>query len=234
MIETMKYENIAEGIFRKRLNRFVALVEIDGGIEICHVKNTGRCKELLIPGAKVILEIARNPARKTAYDLIQVWKGNRLINMDSQAPNKVVYELLQQGRLFPEPIIIKPETTFLHSRFDFYVETTDKKIFIEVKGVTLEEDGVARFPDAPTERGIKHLLELKESLQHGYEAYVIFVIQMKGISCFEPNRETHPAFAEALMDASKAGVQVLALDCKVETASMTIDAPVPVNLQPFL
>ncbi len=226
----MKYQHITEGIFRERLNRFVAVVEIDGKPEICHVKNTGRCKELLLPGAKVILEHSAHPSRKTAYDLIQVWKGDLLINMDSQAPNRAVYEMLKEGRLFAHPTIIKPEKTFLHSRFDFYVETEEKKSFIEVKGVTLEEDGIARFPDAPTERGIKHLLELKESLQYGYEAYVIFVIQMKGVTQFEPNSRTHPAFAEALLAAQKAGVQVLAFDCRVEKASMCIDEPVPVKL----
>ncbi len=230
----MRYQTITEGIFKERVNRFVALVELNSGIEVCHVKNTGRCKELLIPGVKVILEPSENPSRKTRYDLIQVWKGNRLINMDSQAPNKVVYELLKEGRLFPQPMLIQPEKTFLHSRFDFYVEAQGKKIFIEVKGVTLEDNGIARFPDAPTERGIKHLLELKESLQHGYEAYVIFVIQMKGASRFEPNRETHPAFAEALLDVQTAGVQVLAFDCKVERDHMCIDAPVPVELQSLL
>lgn len=226
----MKYENIITGRFLTRPNRFVAHVEIDGVAEVCHVKNTGRCKELLVQGATVFLEVASNPARKTKYDLIGVKKGDLMINMDSQAPNKAVGEWLAAGNLFSDATLIKSEKTYGKSRFDFYVETPQDKIFLEVKGVTLEEDGVVRFPDAPTERGVKHIEELIACIEDGYKAYILFVIQMKGMKYFEPNDRTHPAFGDALRKASQAGVKVLAYDCLVTEDELLIDAPVEIRL----
>ena len=177
----MRYENITEGIFLKRPNRFIAHVEIDKRVEVCHVKNTGRCRELLVPGTPVFLEKSSNPNRKTQYDLIAVKKGNRLINMDSQIPNKVVEEWLLKGNLFGEGAVVKREVTYGNSRFDLYIETPDKKCFMEIKGVTLEEDGVVRFPDAPTQRGVKHVKELCRCIEDGYQAYIMFVIQMEDV-----------------------------------------------------
>lgn len=222
----MEYKNIYSGIFQSRPNRFIAMVEIDGRIEKCHVKNTGRCRELLIPGTQVFLEKSDNPDRKTAYDLIGVMKGEVYINMDSQAPNKVAHEWLKSQGWDK----IKPECKFGNSRLDFYMENDARKAFMEVKGVTLEEDGIARFPDAPTERGIKHMEELIKAVQQGYEAYILFVIQMKGISCFEPNDATHPAFGETLRKAAKAGVKVLAYDCVTVPGQVRMDEPVEVKL----
>lgn len=226
----MKYKNIVEGKFAARPNRFIAHVEINGQTEICHVKNTGRCRELLIEGSRVFLEKSDNPHRKTKYDLISVYKGDMLVNMDSQVPNKAVGEWLASGGLFEDITVIKPEKTYGNSRFDFYVEAADRRIFMEVKGVTLEHDGIARFPDAPTERGVKHLRELKACIEDGYEAYVVFVIQMKGIELFMPNIETHREFAEVLKEAQEAGVRVLAYDCDVTEDSIKISSPVPVKL----
>lgn len=226
----MKYDNIVTGTFLSRPNRFIAHVMIDGREEVCHVKNTGRCKELLIPGVTVFLEVAKNPTRKTKYDLIGVKKGNLMINMDSQAPNIAVKEWLEAGNLFPDATVIKSEKTYGKSRFDFYVETPTEQIFLEVKGVTLEEDGIVRFPDAPTERGIKHMEELIACMQDGYKAYILFVIQMKGMKYFEPNDKTHKAFGDTLRKASKAGVTVLAYDCLVTADEMWIDEPVQVKL----
>ena len=220
----MIYENIKRGIFLSRPNRFIAHVEIDGKEQICHVKNTGRCKELLLPGVKVILCESDNPDRKTKYDLIAVYKGNSLINMDSQIPNWVAYEWLKEGNLFKDITLIKPECKYKNSRFDFYVETKKSKNFIEVKGVTLEEDGVAMFPDAPTERGVKHIKELTECKIEGYSAFVIIVIQMKGIKYFTPNVKTHKAFATALKEAKEAGVEIICLDCIVEENSIKADS----------
>ena len=218
----MKYEKIKEGIFISRPNRFIAIVNIDGKEETCHVKNTGRCKELLIKGSKVFLEdCSHNPNRKTKYDLIAVYKGDCLVNMDSQAPNKVVQEWLPI--LFPDITLIRPETKYKNSRFDFYVETEQEKIFMEVKGVTLEVDGEARFPDAPTERGVKHIQELIACRKDGYEAYIIFVVQMKGVTHFVPNLATHPEFAEALKNAKKQGVKILCYDCKVTPDELVLD-----------
>ncbi|MGN0711459.1 MAG: DNA/RNA nuclease SfsA [Anaerovoracaceae bacterium] len=226
----MKYKNIVEGKFAARPNRFIAHVEINGQTEICHVKNTGRCRELLIEGSRVFLEKSDNPHRKTKYDLISVYKGDMLVNMDSQVPNKAVGEWLASGGLFEDITVIKPEKTYGTSRFDFYVEAGNRRIFMEVKGVTLEHDGIARFPDAPTERGVKHLRELKACIGDGYEAYVVFVIQMKGTKLFMPNIETHKEFAEALKEAQEAGVGVLAYDCDVTEDSIKISSPVPVKL----
>lgn len=225
----MKYRKVLPGVFHQRPNRFIAHVETSGEICVCHVKNTGRCRELLIPGAKVYLEESANPARKTKYDLIAVEKGSLLINMDSQAPNKAAREFLPE--LLPGLTLLRPETVWGNSRFDFYAETAaGERWFIEVKGVTLEEQGVARFPDAPTERGAKHLRELCRCVDEGFRAAVLFVIQMKGPALFEPNAATDPAFAKALRDAEKHGVEVFAYDCLVTPDSMTIDKPVPVRL----
>ena len=218
----MKYKNIVQGKFISRPNRFIANIEINGKIEICHVKNTGRCRELLTPNATVFLEEGNNPKRKTKYSLIGVIKGDRMINMDSQVTNKVVHEWILQGNLFEEVTLIKPESKYKNSRFDFYVETKDKKVFIEVKGVTLEEDGIVRFPDAPTERGVKHIKELCDCIKEGYDAYIIFVIQMKDVLYFKPNEKMHKEFAEALKEASKDGVKILAVDCEVEADSIDI------------
>ena len=225
----MNYNHILPGTFLSRPNRFIAHVEIDGEICVCHVKNTGRCRELLVPGATVYVEESGNPARKTKYDLIAVRKGNLLINMDSQAPNKAAQEFLP--KLLPGLTMLRPETVYGNSRFDFYAETeSGEKWFIEIKGVTLEENGVARFPDAPTERGAKHLSELCRCVQEGYRAGVLFVIQMKGVSRFEPNEATDPKFAGALRTAAEHGVEIFAYDCLVTPDSMTVDAPVPVKL----
>ena len=224
----MKYERIVDGKFIERPNRFIAYVEIAGEKEMVHVKNTGRCAELLQSGATVYLQKSDNPERKTQWDLIGVKKGKRMINMDSQIPNKVVEEWIRKGNLFPDATLIKPETTYGQSRFDLYVEEGERKIFIEVKGVTLENDGVVKFPDAPTERGIKHLNELCDAVKEGYEAYVFFVIQMKGVKYFTPNRKTHAAFAEALRNAKEQGVNILAYDCKVTKDSIELANEVPV------
>lgn len=229
----MKYENIIEGRFLERPNRFIAYVEIPGvGDRVkVHVKNTGRCKELLVPGATVYLEKGTNPDRSTPYDLVAVRKGERLVNMDSQAPNKVVHEWLLKEELINDITLIKPETTWGNSRFDFYVESVNQKAFIEVKGVTLEENGVVRFPDAPSDRAVKHVEELIAAGKAGYQVYVLFVIQMKGVKYFVPNWDTHAAFGEALVKARKAGVEILAVDCDVTHDSLEIADMVPVYLE---
>lgn len=224
----MIYNNIKAGIFKARPNRFLAHVEIEGCIEICHVKNTGRCKELLLPDCTVYVEEASNTARKTKYSLIAVQKGERIINMDSQVPNKAVHEWLLAGNLFQDIMLIKPEKVYGNSRFDFYIETSKQKIFMEVKGVTLEEDGVVRFPDAPTERGVKHMNELISCTKQGYEAYILFVIQMTEVIKLEPNDLTHPEFGMTLRRAKSEGVHVLAYDCEVKPDSLSIRKPVPV------
>ncbi len=224
----MTYSHIKKGIFRSRPNRFIAYVEVEGALMVCHVKNTGRCRELLVDGATVYLEESGNPQRKTKYDLIAVQKGALLINMDSQSPNQAAREFFPS--LFPNLTLLKPETAFGNSRFDFYIETSEKRWFWEVKGVTLEENGVARFPDAPTLRGVKHLKELGLCRKEGYGAGILFVVQMKGVSRFEPNRETHPEFADALKAAQEEGVTILVRDCLVTPGSMTVDAPVPFSL----
>lgn len=231
----MQYQNIKEGYFIDRPNRFIAHVEIDGNCETVHVKNTGRCAELLKPGEKVYVQDSMNPERKTRWDLIGVKKEDRMVNMDSQVPNKVVKEWLEKGNLFENIRLIRPEYTYGNSRIDLYVETEERKILIEVKGVTLEEEGVVRFPDAPSERAVKHVEELKHSLNEGYEAYIFFVIQMKDVWYFTPNMDTHPEFGEALIDAAKAGVKVIARDCLVTQDSIQIADDVPVVLeQPIL
>lgn len=226
----MKYENIVQGRFESRPNRFIAYVDIYGKSEKVHVKNTGRCKELLTDNAEVFLEKSSNPDRSTLYDLVVVKKGTRLVNMDSQAPNRAVGEWLLKKELFPDTVLVRPETTYGNSRFDFYIETTQDKIFMEVKGVTLEQENVVLFPDAPSERAVKHVYELIEAVKAGYQTYIMFVVQMKGTSYFIPNRETQPEFADALIEARKAGVKILAYDCLVTEDSMVIDQPVPVYL----
>lgn len=226
----MRYEKVCRGRFVARPNRFIAHVEMNGSMEVCHVKNTGRCRELLVPGREVYLAQAENPARKTRYDLIAVDKSGLLINMDAQAPNKVFGEFAAAGALWPGLTAIRPEFTWEDSRFDFRLEDADGPIFVEVKGVTLEEHGEARFPDAPTERGVKHLRGLQRVVEQGGRAAVFFVIQMEGVTHFRPNDATHPAFGQALRQAAGAGVQVLAYDCAVTAESLTIRAPVPVIL----
>lgn len=226
----MRYDNTMKAIFLCRPNRFIAHIEVDGREEVCHVKNTGRCRELLTDRATIYVEHHDNPNRKTKYSLIAVEKGDLLINMDSQAPNKVVGEWLLEKEPFGKVKLLKPECTYGSSRFDFYLETEAEKIFIEVKGVTLEEDGIVRFPDAPTERGIKHLEELRACVEAGYKAAVIFVVQMEGMQHFEPNEKTHPQFGEALRQARKAGVEVLAYECKVTPSSLEISKSIPVVL----
>jgi len=226
----MHYSNIQRATFLRRPNRFIAHIEVDGREEVCHVKNTGRCRELLTDRATIYVEHHDNLNRKTKYSLIAVEKGDLLINMDSQAPNKVVGEWLLEKEPFGKVKLLKPECTYGSSRFDFYLETEAEKIFIEVKGVTLEEAGIVSFPDAPTERGIKHLEELRACVEAGYKAAVIFVVQMEGMQHFEPNDKTHPQFGEALRQARKAGVEVLAYECKVTPSSLEITKSIPVVL----
>ena len=226
----MEYSNIVSAVFKNRPNRFIAEVEIDGIPDVAHVKNTGRCKELLVPDAKVYLSKAGNPARKTGYDLVAVEKGQRLINMDSQAPNKVFNEYLTSGEYIEDISLIKPETKYAGSRFDFYIEAGNRRIFIEVKGVTLEENGIVMFPDAPTERGVKHVRELTASLNDGYEAQVVFIVQMSDVKYFTPNDKNHPAFGEALRQAKAAGVKVTAIDCAVTPSSLNVLKEIDVKL----
>ena len=226
----MKYENMVSGKFLRRPNRFIAHVEIDGSVEIVHVKNTGRCRELLPEGALVWCEKSSNPNRKTKYDLICVQKGKRLINMDSQAPNTAAGEWLRNGGL-GEVTDVRSEVKFENSRFDFAFCKDGKPCFMEVKGVTLETDGICAFPDAPTERGAKHLRELIKAADMGYGAYVLFVIQMSDVQYLHPNDATDPAFGEALRQAAQRGVQVLAVDCKITPDSMELHQIVPVCLK---
>ncbi|MBE7011878.1 MAG: DNA/RNA nuclease SfsA [Ruminococcaceae bacterium] len=225
----MKYENIKTATFLKRPNRFIAHIEVDGREEICHVKNTGRCRELLTDRAKIYVQQSDNPNRKTKYDLITVLKGKTLINMDSQAPNKVFHEWLIEGNFFEEITLIKPECKYKNSRFDFYIEAKNRKIFAEIKGVTLEENGVVMFPDAPTERGVKHINELIECKREGYEAYIFFIVQMESCKYFTPNRKTHPNFADALIKARDFGVNIIALNCTVTPDILKIKDNVPVD-----
>ena len=227
----MRYEKITKGKFISRPNRFKAYVELNGEEELVHVKNTGRCAELLKAGATVYVQKSAKEERKTKWDLIAVEKGERMINMDSQIPNQVVKEWLEKENLFENITCIRPEYTYGNSRFDLYVEAGERKIFIEVKGVTLEEDGVVRFPDAPSERAVKHVEELQKAVKDGYEAYVFFVIQMKDVRYFTPNRQTHPEFAEALAEAERNGVKILAYDCSVTEDSIELGKEVPVVLE---
>lgn len=226
----MQYGKILPARFLSRPNRFVARVEAEGEELVCHVKNTGRCRELLVPGATVWLEESPNSSRKTKFDLIAVEKGDRLINMDAQAPNKVFGEWAAAGSFREGLTLLRPETTYGSSRFDFYWESSKSRGFVEVKGVTLEEDGIVRFPDAPTLRGVKHLDELVKAHEAGYEAAVCFVIQMENVRWFSPNDETHPEFGQALRRAAQAGVEILAMDCAVTPQSLTMGKPVPIRL----
>ena len=225
----MTYSHMVPGTFLSRPNRFIAHVEIDGISQVVHVKNTGRCRELLPAGAKVWCQHSDNTNRKTQYDLITVQKGDRLINMDSQAPNAAAKEWLLSGGL-GEISNLRAETFYKDSRFDFSFEKDGKKCYLEVKGVTLENDGVCAFPDAPTERGARHLRELEEAVSQGFGGYVLFVIQMADVKYLHPNDATDPAFGAALRQAAANGVQVLAMDCAITVDSMTIRQPVPVVL----
>lgn len=225
----MRYENMVPGVFLERPNRFIARVEIGGNVETVHVKNTGRCRELLPQGARVWCQRSGNPARKTAFDLVTVQKGERLINMDSQAPNRAAMEWLRAGGLGPLRNL-RAETVHGSSRFDFSFTREEKPCFLEVKGVTLEENGICAFPDAPTERGTRHLRELRKAVQDDYGAYVLFVIQMADVRYLIPNAGTDPAFAEALRSAKQGGVHILAMDCTVTPDEMTIRNPVEVNV----
>ena len=225
----MIYSCVKPGIFLERPNRFIARCEMEGVVHVCHVKNTGRCKELLVPGATVFLSKASNPNRATQYDLIGVQKGPRLINMDSQAPNQLFREWAISGGI-PGLTLIKPEVFFGSSRFDFYLEAEGQKTFVEVKGVTLERDGLVLFPDAPTERGVRHVQELCRCVSEGYAAIIVFMIQMDNVRCFTPNDATHPAFGNALRAAREQGVRLLALDCHVTPESIEARNPVEIQL----
>ena len=227
----MNYGTVIPGRFLHRPNRFIALVETEEGQQVCHVKNTGRCRELLVPGATVYLEQAENPARKTRYDLIAVEKGERLINMDAQAPNRVFAEWAASGGFLPEVERILPEYRYGDSRLDFCIETAKgKRHLVEVKGVTLEEHGHASFPDAPTERGVRHIHELERAAREGLDATLFFVVQMNDILSVAPNDRTHPAFGTALREAVRNGVRVQAWECRVTPESLFIQKPVPIIL----
>lgn len=231
----MKYQNVVKAEFVSRPNRFIAKVSLFGEEETVHMNNTGRCRELLLPGSTVYLEKSKNPNRKTKYDLIAVEKKRvdrspLLVNMDSQIPNALAEEWIPRSGLFSSNAKVKREVSFGSSRFDLYIEDGSRRAFMEVKGVTLEEGGNSSFPDAPTVRGIKHIQELCRATQEGYEAYILFVIQMKEIISFSPNDSTHKAFGDALRQASKEGVKVLAYDCKVKPDALVIDSPVPIKL----
>ena len=231
----MQYASVIRGQFCSRPNRFLAVVRIGGQEEIVHVKNTGRCRELLIPECTVYLSRSDNPNRKTKYDLIAVEKQREgkpplLINLDSQIPNAAAAEWLETGSLFSANAVFRREVTHGSSRFDFSIMDGNIQSFLEVKGVTLEQDGIALFPDAPTLRGVKHLQELTACQQAEIPAYLLLVIQMKEIRAFRPNNAMHPQFGEALRRAAAAGVTLLARDCIVTPDSVTIDAPVPIQL----
>lgn len=226
----MRYKNVKTGRFISRPNRFIAHVEVDGQTKVCHVKNTGRCRELLTSGATVVLERPESVGRKTEYDLVAVYKGDMLINMDSLAPNKVFGEWAAASGYFGEAPTVCGERVYGDSRLDFYIESGERKIYAEVKGVTLEQDGVVMFPDAPTERGIKHLRELMRAVSEGYEAYAVFVVQMEHCLYFTPNRATHPQFADALVQAAQAGVKLLALRCRVEEDRLSVCGQTEIRL----
>lgn len=228
----MKYIDIVKARFIERPNRFIAICEYEGKSITAHVRNTGRCRELFVPGAVVYLEKAKNRKRKTGFSVIGVLKGKRLVNIDSTAPNKVFREALESGLELPgldSVRLIRSEKKFMDSRFDLYIETGTKKALVEVKGVTLEENNVALFPDAPTERGVKHLKELARAASKGYEAYVVFIVQMKDVLSFSPNFKMHPEFGYELKNAFEAGVHVLCFDCHVTEDSIALGDPVSVN-----
>ena len=221
----MKYPNIKEGVFVNRCNRFVAEIEIDGAVQKCHVKNTGRLRELLVPGAVCYLTGSDNPKRATRYDLVAVQKGLQVVNIDSMAPNQVAYEYLSQ--LYPNARIHK-ESVCGNSRLDFLVENGTRKLYIEVKGVTLREKNAAKFPDAPTLRGVKHIRELIACKKAGHDAMLLFVVAMTGVDVVIPNRETQPEFEQALREAKAAGVQLLAVDCVVTSDSICAQSNISV------
>ena len=224
----MHYGEVIEATFVARPNRFIAVVQIGDRVESVHVKNTGRCREILIPGTKVILAHSDNPERKTRYDLIAAYKGDMLINIDTMAPNKVFQEFIPVSGLFGDSPIVHPERKYGDSRFDFHIDMGGgREAFVEVKGVTLESGGICRFPDAPTERGLKHVFGLMDAVDDGYEAYIAFIVQMEGARCVTPNYETHEQFGEALKIALKRGVKVLVFDCKVTEDSLVVDHPLP-------
>ncbi|MDQ2086317.1 DNA/RNA nuclease SfsA [Herbivorax sp. ANBcel31] len=224
----MNYTSIKKGVFLNRPNRFIANVLVDGKTETVHVKNTGRCNEILIKGASVLLEVSSNAKRKTKYSLIAAYKENTLINIDSQAPNSVIYEAIRQGKIedFKDVSAIKKEVTFKNSRFDLYFEKNFIKGFIEIKGVTLEKDGIAMFPDAPTQRGTKHILEMIDAVSKNYQGYIIFLIQLNGIKYFTPNKEMDPNFDRALKKAKNKGVKILVYDSIVSINGLKIGNPV--------
>lgn len=224
------YHNMVPGTFRTRPNRFIAHVEIAGKEEICHVKNTGRCRELLIPGVTVWCQHHDDPKRKTEFSLIAVQKGEWLVNMDSQVPNKLAYDYVNQGGLGFVPELVKAEQTFGSSRFDLYYEVGARKGFVEVKGVTLEQDGVVSFPDAPTQRGTKHLRELQEAVRQGYEAWVLFVVQMSDVLYFTPNIAHDPDFARTLQEAENSGVHIKAVECAVTPETIAITKEIPIKI----
>lgn len=228
----MQYQTVKKAVFLRRPNRFIAQVELEGAEETVHVKNTGRCRELLVPGAAVYLAEGTNPNRKTRYDLIAVEKGDRLINMDAQAPNRVFGEWAAAGGFRSGLTLLRPETTWGNSRFDFYWESSEngRKGFVEVKGVTLEEGGAVYFPDAPTERGVKHVEELMACRAAGYEAALFLVVQMEGVAFWSPNDRTHPSFGAAVRRAAAAGVEILCRDCRVTPDSLTMGEPVEIRL----
>ena len=224
------YQRVEEGTFLSRPNRFIAMVDIGGRTVRCHVKNTGRCRELLVPGTKVFLSVSDSPGRSTTHDLVAVMKGGLLVNMDSQAPNAVAAEGLRLIPGFADVTEIRREFSYGDSRIDLMATAPGRRILIEVKGVTLEEGGICMFPDAPTERGRKHIGELMHAAKDGWEACILFVVQMEGMRRFEPNRITDPAFAEALSEAAAEGVRIIAYGCDVEPDSMTLSYSIPVSL----
>ncbi len=227
----MKYSKIKKAEFITRPNRFIAMCMVEGLVQECHVKNTGRCKELLVPGTTVFLEESDNPDRKTKYDLVSVYKNGKLFNIDSQAPNKVFAEWLEKEILFKNISLVKPETKYKNSRFDFYVEYGGGKAFIEVKGVTLERDGVLLFPDAPTQRGVKHINELCDAVDDGYEGYIVFIIQTNEAKYFTPNKDTHPQFAQSLKIAQEKGVNILCLLCDTKPDLLRVNDSVLVSIR---
>lgn len=224
----MVYTGIKPGVFMERINRFIAHVEVDGRRQSCHVRNTGRLRELLLPGASVLVQPADNPNRKTAYSLVSVYKGEKLVNIDSLAPNKLFAE--HAPSIWPDMTGIRPESSWGSSRFDFLIHTGSKSTFVEVKGVTLEREAVAMFPDAPTLRGVRHVEELMACMDEGYGAAIAFVIQMDGMLCFHPNDETHPQFGAALRRAAEKGVRLMAFECDVWPGQLQISKPIPIQL----
>jgi len=226
----MRYDRIRRAVFLRRPNRFIAVVSLDGAETVCHVKNTGRCRELLVPGATVLVQHCPAPGRRTAWDLISVYKGETLINMDAAAPNRVFAQWAEAGGFLPGLTLLRPECRHGDSRFDFYVEAGARRGFVEVKGVTLEENGVVRFPDAPTLRGAKHLRGLADCVREGFEAWAVFIVQLSGARYLEPARANDPDFARAMEEARDAGVRLLALECAVTERSIDPAGPVEIRL----